>query len=95
MNRRQFVEGALAGTAALANAPAAAPATAKPAPKKANLKAGHQHRHSAEVLRALAAFGVNHICSGLPSRAFDENWTVEGLSKLKEHVESFGATYLS
>ena len=42
------------------------------------------------MLRVLAAFGVNHLCSGLPSRTLDENWSVEGLSRLREHVESFG-----
>ncbi len=54
------------------------------------MKAGHQQGHSDALLRTLAAFGVNHICSGLPSRALDENWSVEGLSRLRERVESFG-----
>jgi alpha-L-fucosidase len=91
MNRRQLLEGALAGSAALVGASTTAPAAAaKAVPKKSRLKAGHQHQHSEEVLRSLAAFGVNHICSGLPSRTMDENWSVEGLSRLKERVESFG-----
>jgi mannonate dehydratase len=38
----------------------------------------------------LAALGVNHICSALPSNKLDDNWTVEGLTKLRERVESFG-----
>jgi mannonate dehydratase len=54
------------------------------------MKAGHQHDHSEKTLRALAAFGVNHICSGLPSRVFDDSWSVDGLTRLRRHVESFG-----
>jgi hypothetical protein len=38
----------------------------------------------------LAAFGVNHICSSLALRKFDANWSVEGLTPLRERVESFG-----
>ncbi len=38
----------------------------------------------------LAAFGVNHICSGLPSPRLDENWSVSGLKKLRDRVESYG-----
>ena len=38
----------------------------------------------------MAAFGCNNICSELPSAKMDENWTVESLTKLREHVESFG-----
>src|SRR5262249_49859447 len=54
------------------------------------MKAGHQHRSSDADLRLLAALGVNHICSSLPSRTFDQNWSVEGLSRLRERVERFG-----
>jgi len=54
------------------------------------MKAGTQHNDSDEVLRVMAAFGVNHICSRLPSAKFDENWSVEGLLKLRERVESHG-----
>src|SRR5438105_4406533 len=38
----------------------------------------------------VAALGVTHICSSVPSRKFDENWSVEGLTRLRERVESFG-----
>jgi mannonate dehydratase len=58
--------------------------------RKALMKVGHQHYSSDEILRLLAAFGVNNICSALPSARFDENWSVEGLTKLRERVESFG-----
>ena len=91
MDRRQFLGSALAGTAALKGALALAPAeAARGASKKARMKAGHQSAQSDAVLRVLAAFGVNHICSGLPSRTLDANWSVEGLSRLRERVESFG-----
>src|SRR5262249_32986375 len=47
--------------------------------------------HSSNAdLRVLAALGVNHVCSILPSRTFDQNWTVEGLTRLRERVEGFG-----
>jgi mannonate dehydratase len=54
------------------------------------MKAGHQHDHSKETLRRLAAFGVNHICSRQLSRRLDENWSVAGLTRLRKYVESFG-----
>src|SRR5262249_60703839 len=54
------------------------------------MKAGHQNHSSDADLRVLAALGVRHICSALPSKVFDDNWSVEGLSRLRERVESFG-----
>jgi len=45
---------------------------------------------SDDTLRALAELGVNHICGWLPSRRLDENWSVEGLTKLRKKVESYG-----
>lgn len=45
---------------------------------------------SDDALKVLAELGVDHICSGLPSRRFDENWSVDGLTKLREKVESHG-----
>ncbi len=89
MNRRQFAK--LAGVAAgSALAPAASAQQKKSAPKRALMKVGTQHGSSDEILRLLSAFGVNHICSSLPSERFDDKWSVEGLSKLRERVESFG-----
>jgi mannonate dehydratase len=92
MDRRSFVGGAAAGAASLVAPQLAgrAEAQAPKRPGRARMKAGHQHNHSPEVLRMLAAFGVNHICSALPSRWMDENWTVEGLTRLREQVEAFG-----
>ncbi len=62
------------------------------APRKALMKVGHQHESSDEILRLLAAFGVDHICSALPSEQLDTQWSEEGLKKLRERVESFGIT---
>src|SRR5499427_9477778 len=101
MNRRKFVSLAGKGVAAgalaeslvssqIAAAERQSPAKSNPAPRKASMKVGHQHYSSNEILTLLAAFGVNNICSKLPSAKFDENWSVEGLTKLRERVESFG-----
>jgi mannonate dehydratase len=91
MNRRNFLlqtSGALAAaslTGAVSNGDAAAAPT-----QKSLLKLGTQNVPANENLRVLAAFGVNHICSTLPSRKLDENWSVEALTRLRERVESFG-----
>jgi mannonate dehydratase len=89
MDRRAFFRGGVAGAAVLGAAGLAGVA-ARPGPKKVLFKAGHQHRSSDADLRVLAALGVNHICSALPSRTLDHNWSVEGLTKLRERVEGFG-----
>lgn len=54
------------------------------------MKLGTQHGTSDEILRTIAALGVTHICSTLPSPTLDENWSVDGLRRLRERVESFG-----
>ncbi len=56
------------------------------------MKVGTQHGDSDEILRVLAALGVNHICSRLPSARMDDQWSVESLTRLRERVESFGLT---
>src|SRR5207247_2496804 len=58
--------------------------------RAALMKVGTQHGSTNEILRILAAFGVDNICSSLPSMRLDENWSVEGLIRLRERVESFG-----
>jgi mannonate dehydratase len=90
MKRRDFLSGAAAGAAALslAQAPRAL-AAATPAKKPVLMKAGHQHDHSENTLRALAAFGVPAICSGNLTRKM-EDWSVDALTRLRQHVESFG-----
>jgi len=101
MNRREFVKLAGAGVpaAALAEAVVSAQQAQNPAKSgivaqtvspKLKMKVGTQHGHSDAILRACAAFGVNNICSGLPSAKIDEAWSVEGLSKLRDTVASHG-----
>lgn len=92
MNRRGFLKGTLAGASALGAAAAGAPIAAQngTTAKKALMKAGHQNHSSDADLRVLAALGVNHICSVLPARSFDQSWSVEGLTRLRERVERFG-----
>jgi mannonate dehydratase len=87
MHRRDFFEKA-AATALAAAAPAVS--SAAPARRKANLKLGTQHSTADDVLKVMAALGVNNICSNLPSAKFDAAWSVEGLTKLRERVESHG-----
>jgi mannonate dehydratase len=102
MNRREFMKltttaGATAAAAeALVSAqleaspqprPAAAPAQAG---RRALMKVGTQHGDSNAILRAMAGFGCNNICSRLPSATLDEAWSVEALSRLKDRVASFG-----
>src|SRR6476620_10271620 len=102
MNRRDFVRlagsglsaGALAEaivSAQVAQHPVASGAPLASAPSAAvTMRVGTQHGHSDAILRACAAFGVNSICSGLPSAKIDDAWSVEGLSKLRDTVASHG-----
>jgi mannonate dehydratase len=87
MNRRRFLE--TAALAPLAATPQLAPAAPSPTGR---MKCGTQHNSTDEVLTICAAFGVNHVCSTLPSPKFDAAWSVEGLTKLRERVESHGIT---
>jgi mannonate dehydratase len=103
MNRREFVRLAGAGvpaaalaeavvTAQQAQSPARSGIVAPTTSPKVTMKVGTQHGDSDEILRACAAFGVNNICSSLPSRSLDEAWSVDGLSALRERVASHGIT---
>ena len=93
MDRRRFLTGATVGAAALGlgGQTRVAAAGAEAAPRRPVLmKAGHQHDHTEMTLRALAAFGVKNICSGKLGNNLDDTWSVEGLTRLRKHVESFG-----
>ena len=96
VTRRRFLGAAVAGTGAAGlgvagggSVRAAGVGSGRP---PVLMKAGHQHDHSEPTLRLLAALGVNHICSGKVSRRYDDNWSVDGLTRLRKHVESFGLT---
>ena len=91
MDRRRFLTGAVAGTACAPPPPRPRTTDEPPKPEKmARMKCGHQHHSSDADLHILAALGVNHICSTLPSRKFDDAWSVDGLTKLRERVEMAG-----
>ncbi len=92
MNRRNFLQlaGATAG-ASVVDTGAVLPQDSKGSPpRKALMKVGTQHGSSNEILEVLCSLGVNNICSSLPSAKMDANWSVEGLTKLRERVESYG-----
>jgi mannonate dehydratase len=90
MDRRRFLKGSLAVTALSGSGPDSVRAQPRTTAKKMLLKAGHQNHSSDADLRVLAALGVNHICSVLPSRSLDQSWSVDGLTRLRERVERFG-----
>jgi mannonate dehydratase len=94
MDRRAFLRNSGICGAVLASAAFGRVAKGEPqesaSARRALMKAGTQHGASDEILRTLAAFGVNNICSTLPSARLDERWSVDSLQKLREHVESFG-----
>jgi mannonate dehydratase len=85
MRRRDFFE---MGAAALAASQA--PASAAPGRHPVRMKLGTQHGESDDILRACAAFGVNHIAAHTPSKVLDEKWSVENLVRLRERIEKFG-----
>jgi len=91
-SRRDFLTGVLGSTAALGAAGEPADAQEAKISPKVRMKLGHQHHDTDPELTILAALGVNHICSDLPSRTLDAKWSVEGLTSLRERVERHGIT---
>jgi mannonate dehydratase len=96
MDRRAFLAGSL--VAAQINQTQAqdwkpVPPTAEPPvgkKGKGRPKLGTQHVSDDPTLKILSGLGVHNICSALPSKMMDANWSVDGLSKLRERVESHG-----
>ncbi len=88
LNRRSFHKAAGLASASLALASSFRATASAPG----RMKLGTQHASDSDTLRVLAALGVTHICSQMPSARFDENWSVDGLRQLRERVESFGIT---
>jgi mannonate dehydratase len=94
MHRRTFLAAGAAALATPAIACTGEQAQGPAAPLKQSskflAKLGMQDYATDDFLQMYAAFGVNHICSALPSKKLDEKWSVEGLTKERERVESFG-----
>ena len=101
MNRRDFVKLAASGmpvgalaeavvSAQQAQVPARSGLVAPTTSAKVKMKVGTQHGDTEEILKACAAFGVNNICSSLPSAKMDDNWSVDGLSRLRDRVKAHG-----
>ncbi len=91
MKRREFLGSLATGAAAagLSGCAISGKVDVSVPKKPVLMKAGHQHDHSETTLRALAAFGVTNICSGHLSANMNE-WSVDALTRLRKHVESFG-----
>jgi mannonate dehydratase len=90
MHRRNFLEQAAAGALAAAGAPTPSIAAQTIPAGPAKFKLGTQNSHSDASLKVFAALGVNHICSSEVAPRLDERWSVESLTRFREHVESFG-----
>jgi mannonate dehydratase len=88
MNRRSFTK--IAATSLSLSSLQVGRASTLASVPPGRMKLGTQHGSTDEILRTIAALGVTHICSSLPSTKFDQNWSVEGLTRLRERVESFG-----
>ncbi len=101
MKRRDFVKLAASGVSVGALAEAVVSAQQAQSPAKSGIvapttsssvkmKVGTQHGDTEEILKACAAFGVNNICSSLPSAKMDDKWSVDGLSRLRDRVKGHG-----
>jgi mannonate dehydratase len=92
MDRRTFLTAggavAVAGRAGAFPTESGQPPARKPPPLRAKL--GMQDYATEDFLQVYAAFGIEHICSSLPSKKLDEKWSVAGLARERERVESFG-----
>ena len=101
MNRRTFFSATTAAAAAVAQLeaqsrearPVEGPRAERiplPPVKAGRMKLGTQNDSSNASLAVLSALGVQHICSTLPGRRLDASWSVDGLSRLRDRVESYG-----
>src|ERR1041385_6483176 len=94
VRRRQFIFGAAAAaTPAIPNARSSAESYTgqnQRVTTPRSMTVGTQHGDSDPVLRVLAGFGVNHICGSVPSAKLDQMWSVDGLSRLRDRIQSFG-----
>lgn len=89
MNRRRLFQSAAAAAAAAMQADAQSTRTRKKA-NQVLMKVGTQHVDDDASCKVFAALGVHNICGALPSRKYDEKWTVESLVQLRERIEGHG-----
>lgn len=94
MDRRTFIASGAAALAVpavdlVAATQSRTPAAAAPA-GTFKAKLGMQDYATDDFLHMYSAFGIEHICSSLPSKRLDEKWSVEGLVKERERIEAFG-----
>jgi mannonate dehydratase len=88
VNRRNFIRAtALTALAAVETSGCATGPLHACGTGKADLRLGTQHGDSDDILKAMAAFGVNHICVQTPKK---DEWSVEALTARRAHIESFG-----
>ena len=93
IDRRLFLAASAAASQLAAQTPVEEPRAEKialPPAKPGRMYLGTQNDSSNAALSVLTALGCNHICSTLPSRKLDANWTVDSLSRLRDRVESYG-----
>ena len=95
MNRRAFFLKSAACAVTAATKCSFAPLESNPAwsshtavAKKSNLRLGTQHGDSDDILKVLAAFGVNHICALPPELENGGDWSIDALARKREHIES-------
>ena len=90
MDRRTFLQTTAVATAQFASAGAPVAAAKQLPRRKGQLKVGMKHVSLDSDLAVLSSLGVNHILGDVPSRKMDDKWSVEGLLRFKERVESYG-----
>jgi mannonate dehydratase len=95
MDRRKFLKsaaGAVAAAPLAGERASAGQSETAHRPLQGRMQLGTQFgaAPSDDTLRAIAAFGVKHICSGFPSPQSDAQWTVDGLHRLHDRIASFG-----
>jgi mannonate dehydratase len=90
LNRRRFVAAAMAAPIVIRGAPAQPAQGASRQPKKPPMKLGMQDHMTDDDLAFYSAAGVEAVCGWLPSRKLDDAWSVAGLMRERERVESYG-----
>jgi mannonate dehydratase len=90
VNRREFLGATAAVPAVEAAQNAGARSTQEKPPTKFLMKLGMQDHMSNDDLAYYSSVGVEEVCTSLPSKRLDEKWSVEGLTKERERVESYG-----